>query len=143
MSLPNPYAQYRQSSIETATPARIVVMLYDGAIRFLSQALAAMAAGRHAEQSRLIGNAQAIIAHLHDTLDPLTGRAFAASLSGIYTALLRTLTQANIENRPEPVEEAVAVLRDLRETWAEVDRRCLAEKQSQTESSRKRELVAA
>ena len=70
MSLPNPYAQYRQSSIETATPARIVVMLYDGAIRFLSQALAAMAAGRHAEQSRLIGNAQAIIAHLHDTLEP-------------------------------------------------------------------------
>ena len=137
MSLPNPYAQYRQNSIETATSTRIVVMLYDGAIRFLSQALAAMAAKSYVQQSRLIGNAQAIIAHLHDTLDPEVGSAFAGSLLGIYTALLRTLTEANIQNQPEPVEDAVAVLRDLRETWAEVDRQCQADK------SRVRELIAA
>ena len=49
MSLPNPYAQYRQNSVETASPTRLVVMLYDGAIRFLSQALAAMQAGQHAQ----------------------------------------------------------------------------------------------
>ncbi len=137
MSLPNPYAQYRQNSIETATSTRIVVMLYDGAIRFLSQALAAMAAKNYAQQSRLIGNAQAIIAHLHDTLNPEIGSAFAAPLLGIYTALLRSLTQANIQNQPQPVEDAIAVLRDLRETWAEVDRQCQADK------SRTRELVAA
>ena len=77
MSLPNPYAQYRQNSVETASPTRLVVMLYDGAIRFLSQALAAMQAGQHAQQSVLIGKAQAIIAHLHDTLDAEAGRAFA------------------------------------------------------------------
>lgn len=137
MSLPNPYAQYRQNSVETASPTRLVVMLYDGAIRFLSQALAAMQAKQHAQQSVLIGKAQAIIAHLHDTLDAEAGRAFAASLSGIYMALLRTLTQANIENQPQPVEEALHVLRDLRETWAEVDRQC------QTGKPAGRELVAA
>ena len=137
MSLPNPYAQYRQNSIETASTTRIIVMLYDGAIRFLTQALAATAAKRYEQQSRLIGNAQSIIAHLHDTLDPDVGSAFASSLSGIYTALLRTLTQANIENQTKPVEEAVAVLRELRETWAEVDRQCHAEK------SHERELIAA
>jgi flagellar protein FliS len=137
MSLPNPYAQYRQNSIETASPTRMIVMLYDGAIRFLTQALAAMAAKRYAEQSRLIGKAQSIIAHLHDTLNPDTGRAFAASLLGIYTALLRTLTQANIENQPKPVEDAMTVLRELRETWAEVDRQC------QVASSGSRELIAA
>jgi flagellar protein FliS len=137
MSLPNPYAQYRQNSIETATSTRIVVMLYDGAIRFLTQALTAMAAKQPAEQSRLIGNAQAIIAHLHDTLDKEIGSAFAASLLGIYTALLRTLTQANIENQPQPVDEAIAVLRELRETWAEVDRQCRVGKSTQ------RELIAA
>ena len=137
MSLPNPYAQYRQNSIETATPARIVVMLYDGAIRFLTQALAAMQAKKHDQQSRMIGNAQSIIAHLHDTLDTEIGRAFAASLTGIYTALLHSLTAANIQNQPGPVEEAVQVLRELRETWAEVDRQCQAGK------SRDRELIAA
>ena len=137
MSLPNPYAQYRQNSVETASPTRLVVMLYDGAIRFLSQALAAMQAGQHAPQSVLIGKAQAIIAHLHDTLDAEAGSAFAESLSGIYTALLRTLTAANIENQRGPVEEALSILRELRETWAEVDRRC------QSERPASRELVAA
>ena len=137
MSLPNPYAQYRQNSIETASPTRMVVMLYDGAIRFLTQALAAMQAKRHDQQSRLIGNAQSIIAYLHDSLDTEIGSAFAGSLTGIYTALLHSLTAANIQNQPEPVEEALRVLRELRETWAEVDRRC------QSGKTRERELIAA
>lgn len=137
MSLPNPYAQYRQNSIETASPTRLVVMLYDGAIRFLTQALAAMEAKQHAQQSVLIGKAQNIIAHLHDTLDADTGSAFASSLTGIYTALLRTLTQANIENQPKPVENALEILRELRETWAEVERQCREGK------PQGRELVAA
>lgn len=137
MSLPNPYAQYRQNSIETASSTRIIVMLYDGAIRFLTQALAAMQARKHDQQSRLIGNARSIIAHLHDTLDTEVGSAFAPSLLGIYEALLDSLTLANIQNQPGPVEEALQVLRELRETWAEVDRRC------QAETSRERELIAA
>jgi len=137
MSLPNPYAQYRQNSVETASPTRLVVMLYDGAVRFLSQGLAAMQAGQHVQQSILIGKAQAIIAHLHDTLDTEIGSAFAQSLAKIYTALLATLTQANIEDSPKPVENAIEILRELRETWAEVDRQC---RSKQTQS---RELVAA
>ena len=137
MSLPNPYAQYRQNSVETASPTRLVVMLYDGAVRFLSQGLAAMQVGQHVQQSILIGKAQAIIAHLHDTLDTEIGSAFAQSLAKIYTALLATLTQANIEDSPKPVENAIEILRELRETWAEVDRQC---RSKQTQS---RELVAA
>jgi len=137
MSLPNPYAQYRQNSVETASPTRLIVMLYDGAVRFLSQGLAAMQAGQHVQQSILIGKAQAIIAHLHDTLDTEIGSAFAQSLAKIYTALLATLTQANIEDSPKPVENAIEILRELRETWAEVDRQC---RSKQTQS---RELVAA
>ncbi len=135
MSLSNPYAQYRQNTIETSSPTRMVVMLYDGAIRFLTQALTAMEARRHEVQSVLIGKASAIIAHLHDSLDAEVGRAFAGSLSGIYTALLRTLMQANVENKPGPIEEAIEILRDLRETWAEVDRQC--------RPAPTRELVAA
>jgi len=137
MSLSNPYAQYRQNSVETASPTRLVVMLYDGAVRFLSQGLTAMQAGQHVQQSILIGKAQAIIAHLHDTLDTEIGSAFAQSLAKIYTALLATLTQANIEDSPKPVENAIEILRELRETWAEVDRQC---RSKQTQS---RELVAA
>ena len=128
MSLPNPYAQYRQNSVETATPTRMVVMLYDGAIRFLTQALPAMQARQYDRQSEMIGKAQEIIAHLRDTLDFQAGGAVARHLSGFYTTLLDSLTDANIYDRPERIEKAIDALRQMRDAWAEVDRQCQAGK---------------
>lgn len=138
MSLSNPYAQYRQNSVETATPTRMVVMLYDGAIRFLCQALPAMRARQYDQQSLNIGKAQAIIAHLRDTLDFQQGGAVAVHLSGLYVGLFDALTDANIHDRPERVEQAIEALRELRVAWAEVDRRCQAGKAADT-----RERIAA
>ncbi len=128
MSLSNPYAQYRQNSVETATPTRMVVMLYDGAIRFLGQALPAMRARLYDQQSLHIGKAQAIIAHLRDTLDFQAGGAVAGHLSSLYTSLFDALTDANIHDKPERVEEVITALRELREAWVEVDRQCQAVK---------------
>ncbi len=138
MSLSNPYAQYRQNSVETATPTRMVVMLYDGAIRFLCQALPAMRAHQYDQQSLQIGKAQAIIAHLRDTLDFEKGGAVAVHLSGLYVGLFDALTDANIHDRPERVERAIEALRELRVAWAEVDRQCQAGKAADT-----RERIAA
>jgi len=138
MSLSNPYAQYRQNSVETATPTRMVVMLYDGAIRFLCQALPAMRARQYDQQSLNIGKAQAIIAHLRDTLDFQQGGAVAVHLSGLYVGLFDALTDANIHDRPERVERAIEALRELRMAWAEVDRQCQAGKAADT-----RERIAA
>ena len=128
MSLSNPYAQYRQNSVETATPTRMVVMLYDGAIRFLSLALPAMRAQVYDQQSLQIGKAQAIIAHLRDTLDFQAGGAVARHLSKLYTDMFDALTDANIHDKPERVEEVITALRGLREAWVEVDRQCQAGK---------------
>ena len=138
MSLPNPYAQYRQNAVETATPTRMVVMLYDGAIRFLTQALPAMQARQYDRQSELIGRAQDIIAHLRDTLDFQAGGAVARHLSSFYATLLDSLTDANIHDRPERIEQAIDALRQMREGWVEVDRQCQAGKVTGV-----RELVAA
>ena len=128
MTLPNPYAQYRQNSVETATPTRLVVMLYDGAIRFLGQALPAMGARQYDRQSLLIGKAQAILAHLRDTLDFAAGGAVARHLDGLYVGMYDALTDANIHDKPARVEEVIGALRELREAWAEVDRQCQAGK---------------
>ena len=119
MSLPNPYAQYRQNSVETATPTRMVVMLYDGAIRFLTQALPAMHVRQYDRQSEMIGKAQDIIAHLRDTLDFQAGGAVARHLSGFYATLLDSLTDANIHDRPDRIEQAIDALRQMRDAWAE------------------------
>ncbi len=131
----NPYAQYRQTAIETATPTRLVVMLYDGAIRFLSSALPEMHARRYDTQTRLIGRAQAIIAHLRDTLDYVKGGTVAHDLDACYVALYDALTDANIHDKPEKVQQAIAALRELREAWIEVDRICQAGKGQTTLSS--------
>ena len=128
MSLPNPYAQYRQNNVETATPTRMVVMLYDGAIRFLSQSLPAMRIKKYDQQSENIGKAQAIISHLRDTLDFGSGGAVAKHLETLYIGLFDTLTEANIHDKPELIEQAIEALRELREAWAEVDRQCQAHK---------------
>ena len=128
MSLPNPYAQYRQNNVETATPTRMIVMLYDGAIRFLSQSLPAMRVKKYDQQSENIGKAQAIISHLRDTLDFGAGGAVAGHLNSLYVGLFDTLTEANIHDKPELVEQAIEALRELREAWAEVDRQCQARK---------------
>jgi flagellar protein FliS len=138
MSLSNPYAQYRQNSVETATPTRMVVMLYDGAIRFLSQALPAMRVRKYDQQSLYIGKAQDIIAHLRDTLDFEAGGAVAQHLNSLYIGLLDALTDANIHDKPERVEEIITALRELRESWVEVDRQCQAGK-----AAGARELIAA
>ncbi len=124
----NPYAQYRQTTIETATPTRLVVMLYDGVIRFLSSALPEMHARRYDAQTRLIGRAQAIIAHLRDTLDFAQGGAVAHDLDTCYIALYDALTDANIHDKPEKVQQAIDALREMREAWIEVDRICQAGK---------------
>ncbi len=138
MSLSNPYAQYRQNSVETATPTRMVVMLYDGAIRFLGQALPAMRARLYDQQSLNIGKAQAIIAHLRDTLNFEAGGAVARHLNSLYTDLFDALTDANIHDKPERVERVIEALRELREAWVEVDRQCQANK-----ATGARELIAA
>ena len=132
MALPNPYTQYRQNSVETAAPTRLVVMLYDGAIRFLSQALPAMRVKKYDQQSLYIGKAQAIIAHLRDTLDHKAGGAVAGHLSGLYVSLLDALTDANVHDKPERVEQVIEALRELREAWVEVDRQCQAQKAGAT-----------
>ena len=124
----NPYAQYRQTSAETATPTRLVVMLYDGALRFLNQATPAIQTRNYEAQSLYIGKAQAIIAHLRATLDFEAGGEVAHTLQNFYVAAYDGLTQANIHDDLPKLQGVINGLRELREAWIEVDRQCQARK---------------
>lgn len=128
MSGYNPYAQYRQTSIETATPTRLVVMLYDGALRFLNQAQPAMRAKNYEAQSRFINKAQAIIAHLRATLDLNAGGEVAETLSAFYVYAFDTLTLANIHDDLDRLANVIQGLREMRDAWIEVDRQCQVHK---------------
>ena len=113
-------AAYKQQSIMTAPPERLVVMLYDGAIRFFFQASAALREGaRHTALERM-QRGEAIIDHLIGTLDMERGGAIAQNLEGIYVFCKRLLMEARAEDDAEKVDLVRGYLAELRESWAQL-----------------------
>lgn len=114
--------QYRKSSVSGASPLQLVIMLYDGALRF-------MEAGKHAMQKRdvftqneNITKAERIISELLSTLDLEQGGEVAKNLFSIYTYVYDKLVEANIEDKPELIDECATILSELRESWVELER---------------------
>jgi flagellar protein FliS len=111
--------QYTQRAVETASPGQLVVMLYDGLIRFLGQAKAAMERGQAGEAGLKLSRAQAIVTELRVSLD-MTRGPIASNLAAIYDWGLQEMTQARLANDPERIAVLVAQFADLREAWAAV-----------------------
>jgi flagellar protein FliS len=114
----NTHASYRTSTILTASPEQLVVMLYDGCHRFLLQAITAMREGNIAETGERFGRAIAIIDELQRTLDTSAG-AIAEQLDGIYVFSRRHLGEGLSERDPEKLEQVDDLLRELRDGWAQ------------------------
>jgi flagellar protein FliS len=110
---------YRDSSILTATPEQLVVMLYDGAGRFLRQARAALEEGDTPRANQRLQRAEAIVSELLHTLDPEAGE-IAERLKAIYLFCLRHLNEARVERDPARIGEVVALLAELRDGWATI-----------------------
>src|SRR5207342_2077792 len=110
---------YTESSILTAPPERLVVMLYDGAIRFLKQAAAAERGGQHQMFLDRLRRGEAIIDELNVTLDMSQGEV-AAQLRSIYLFCKRHLVQAHLKCDAGHIDEVVRLLTDLRESWQQL-----------------------
>ena len=110
---------YRESSVLSAPPEALVVMLYDGALRFLFQAGVAMRDKQIELTHRKLRRAEDIIIHLRDTLDMEQGE-ISERLHAIYMFCLRHLRQARLDQDPGKVEQVRAMLAELREAWAAI-----------------------
>ena len=110
---------YRQSAVLTASPAQLVVMLYDGAYRFLTQAAAGMRAGQTATAGERLGRAEAIIDELLATLDMSAGEV-ADGLQALYVFFKEHLSAARLEQDAAKLDEVGAMMRELRSAWAQV-----------------------
>jgi flagellar protein FliS len=119
----NDYANAKQaytaSSVTTASPEQLVVMLYDGAIRFLRQAATAMRSDNREICRNRLQRADAIIDELNFSLDMSHGE-IPANLRSIYLFCKRHLTEAVVERNPERIDETANLLAELRESWAEI-----------------------
>lgn len=110
---------YRNTQVQTASPEQILIMLYDGAIRFLNQAAVAMEAGDRALKVKNIDKTLAIIAELNATLDHDIGGEIAANLAALYDFMMREIPRANARNDVKILAPVLNILNDLRETWVQ------------------------
>ena len=119
-----PYATaqqaYRDSSVLTAPPERLVVMLYDGAHRFLFQAAHAMRSGDISLMNNRMQRAEAIIAELRGTLNHEQGGEIATRLDAIYSFCQRHLLEARLQKNPQKIEQVMKLLGELRDAWEQV-----------------------
>lgn len=111
---------YRRTEVQSRTPLELVVMLYDGALRFVVAAREAMARrdirARRDATSRLL----AIISQLQSTLDMQQGGEVASSLDSLYDYMTERITTAAVSHDPAPLDEVHRLLEMLRDAWQTV-----------------------
>ncbi|HXP98537.1 MAG TPA: flagellar export chaperone FliS [Solirubrobacteraceae bacterium] len=112
-------AAYRQGAVLAATPGELIVMLYDGARRFLRQANVAMREGQVERAHNALRRAELILAHLDGVLDFDQGEV-SERLHSIYQFCLAHLNAARNDQDPAKLEEVSELLGELREAWSQV-----------------------
>jgi flagellar protein FliS len=111
--------QYQQNHISTATPEQILIMLYDGAIRFTRQAIMAGENGNQVQKLERISKTLAIITEFSNTLNHEIGGQIAADLDGLYQFMIRELNAARKDESGKKLKTVEGLLVDLRQTWGE------------------------
>jgi len=118
----NPWKSYRQIATQTAPPGQLVLMLYDGALRFLDLALTGFACTDPGERNLTINNnlqrTLDIIRELNCCLDTNAGGELALTLRDLYDYLERRLLESNFKKKRAGVDEVINHLRELRNAWA-------------------------
>lgn len=118
MAINNPYQQYQQQSVMTASPGELVVMLYNGCIRFIKQAMECIESKDLEGAHKAIIRAQDIILEFMTTLD--MKYEISHNLLALYDYLHRRLVEANTKKDVVILEEVLTFVTELRDTWAEV-----------------------
>jgi flagellar secretion chaperone FliS len=116
MSTPALRARYLADTVSTASPARLLVMLYDRLLLDLSQGEAALRAGEREMASDRLIHAQDIVLELRASLD-VTGWTGAPGLAQLYSFLLTELIRANVRQEPDRVAGCRDVVQPLAEAW--------------------------
>jgi flagellar protein FliS len=120
----NPLQSYKTISLQTAPPGQSILMLYEGAIKFLERARMGLELDDPLEMNETVHNnitrAQDIINELHNTLDMEQGGKLAVVLSDLYAYLERRLFESNIRKDEAGIVEVIDRLTTLQEGWAEM-----------------------
>ncbi len=120
-----------ETGVAAASPQRLVVMLYDGAVTSLFSAKAALARGDVAARGAAISKAISIVDEgLRPALDPAAGGEIAQNLMALYDYVVNRLLLANLKSDEHSLDEAIALLSELKGAWEALERQTQREQPS-------------
>ncbi len=111
---------YQGTKVNTASPAELTLMLYEGAIKFCNKAIYAIEGNDINKANENLLKAQKIIMEFRSTLDHKY--PVAQDFERVYDYVYRRLVEANIKKDKDIVEDALKYIREMRDTWKEVMR---------------------
>ena len=109
---------YQKNAVQTASPAKLTLMLYDGAVKFTNIAIEAIEAGDNEKAHNNIVKAQNIIVEFRTTLD--MKYPVAKDFDVVYDYIYRRLVEANMKKDKDILVEALKHIKTMRDTWREV-----------------------
>jgi flagellar secretion chaperone FliS len=118
MAINNPYKAYQQSSLKTASPGELTLMLYNGCLKFIQQGKLAMQSKNIEEKNTNLIKAQKIIKEFMVTLN--MDVPMSKDLMAMYDYLHRRLVEANMKNDPAILDEVSEFVTEYRDTWKQV-----------------------
>ncbi len=123
----NPYSKYKKMQVETTDPVRLVIMLYDGAVKALRLAMKYAREKDFEKKGREMMRAHDIIFELLSTLDRENGGEIAKNLESLYVYMLRGILESNASNDFGKMEEIIGHLETLNDGWRALARQRGAE----------------
>ena len=120
MALRHPYQAYKTLDVETASQDKLILMLYDAALRRTAEAIELIPAGQQVEKvHKNLVNAQDIFGELRRALNANAGE-IAGNLDRIYEYVQHLLVQGNIRKDGAPLREALTYMEQLRDVWRDL-----------------------
>ena len=111
------FEAYQDTAVTTQSKGRLIVMLYDGAIKFLKLAIEEIEKKNPEAKGKYITKAKDIINELNIVLDMEAGGEIAANLRSLYLFMNRHLSEANIKQDPQKIREVITLLEELNQSW--------------------------
>ena len=115
----NPYQKYKSTQITSASREKLLLMMYEGAIKFTKLAIKAIDEKKIAARCENIGRAFDIILELNNTLDHKAGGEIASRLEQLYMFMIEQYSKANITGSVEPLKSNLKLLETLYEAWVQ------------------------
>ena len=113
----NGIAAYQDNAVTTQSKGRLIVMLYDGAIKFLRLAIREIENNNYEAKGRYINKSIDIINELNAVLDMDAGGEIAGNLRKLYIFMINRLSQANVQHDPQLIRDVIKLMEELNHSW--------------------------